>query len=75
MGVRREKVILELEDRFTTEMAHAAATTAALRREVEKLEKQRARDGRMTEQNATSYRRLNDELRQQRAVISGLGVV
>lgn len=71
MGVRREKVILELEDRFTSEMARAAAQTALLRQEVERLERQRARDGQMTDRSLASYRRLTDELRRQQSAMAG----
>lgn len=38
MGVRREKVVLELEDRFTTGMAKAAAATALMDRRLNDLD-------------------------------------
>ena len=43
MAVRREKVLLELEDHFTTGMAKAAASTALLNRELNSLSGSSAR--------------------------------
>ncbi len=37
MATRRERVVLELEDNFTSDMARAAAATALLRRELDQL--------------------------------------
>lgn len=63
MGVRHEKVVLTLEDHFTSGMARAAAQTALLRRNVEQLNKEVERNGRATGTQADSLDRLNRELR------------
>lgn len=71
MGVRREKVILELEDKFTSGMARAAAQTALLRRNVEQLNREIERNGRASGTQAESLSRLNRELRSHQNALQG----
>lgn len=74
MGVRQEKVVLTLEDHFTSEVAKAAAQTSILRRNVEQLNREVERNGRASGSQADSLERLNRELRlHQSAVQSARG--
>lgn len=61
MAVRREKVLLELEDQFTSRMAKAAATTALLHRELDSLSGTSVRTARDSDRVSTSLRNVGTE--------------
>lgn len=61
MVTRRERVLLELEDNFTTGMARAAASTALLNHELNSLSGTSVRTSRDTDRMGTSLRGVGDD--------------
>jgi hypothetical protein len=64
MATRRERVVLELEDQFTSRMARAAAATAVLNKELDSLSKESVRTQRSfsdVDRSTTSFGRNADK--------------
>lgn len=62
MAVRREKVLLELEDRFSTQMAKAAAAAALLNRELNSLSGSSVRTSRDSDRVERSVKGAGEEI-------------
>lgn len=74
MATRRERVVLELEDRFTTGMAKAAASAALLNRELDSLSKDSVRTQRSfsdIDRSSTKLGRDSDQVGSQIDRLSG----
>ncbi|MDN7120309.1 hypothetical protein INN71_02770 [Nocardioides sp. ChNu-153] len=72
MAVRHEKVVLTLEDRFTTRAAQAAAQTALLEREVERLNRRAGQNATASDQQGRALERLNQQLVANRNALQGV---
>jgi tetratricopeptide (TPR) repeat protein len=62
VATRREKVLLELEDHFTTGMARAAAATAVLDKNLDSLSGTSVETSRSSEKTKASVKGLGDEV-------------
>ena len=74
MATRRERVVLELQDDFTTGMARAAASAALLNKELDSLSKDSVRTQRSfsdIDRSATSFGRDSDKVGSQIDRLSG----
>lgn len=75
MAVRREKIILEIEDRGSATLARMAGEVAALDRALATMNRRQGQNSQSSDRHRDSLRQLNDELeRQQRLLQANLPV-